>query len=193
MAEDAVLSETEGLTVRREDAVGMVTLKADLSVAPVAAAIEAATGAPIPARLRASVGEGDAGPATVVWMAPDEVLIVSAPEAAGGVVEMLETRLAGNHVLALDMSSARAVFWLEGPRWREVIAKGAPVDLRPAAFGAGTARRTHLGQVAVGFWADPADANRVTLVCFRSVADYVAAWLIEAARPEGAVGLFAEA
>lgn len=186
--------ETPDLTIRRDDVAGMVTLKADLAEPAVAAALSGATGAPMPAALSAVTAEGPAGGVTVVWMAPDEVMIVTADRAqAAALVADLDARLAGQHALVLDMSDARSVFRLDGARWREVVAKGAPVDLRPAAFGPGTARRTHLGQVAVGFWADPADATRVTLVCFRSVGGYVADWLAEAALPLGSVGLFAEA
>jgi sarcosine oxidase subunit gamma len=70
-----------------------------------------------------------------------------------------------------------------------VLAKGAPVDLAPAAFGVGDFRRTRLGQVAAAFWMPAPDTFE--LMCFRSVAGYVADWLANAARPGSLAGYFA--
>ncbi|MEM9783768.1 MAG: sarcosine oxidase subunit gamma family protein [Pseudomonadota bacterium] len=185
--------ETPDLVISRDVAAGMVMLKAELADPNIGAALREASGVAVPPPLTAVTAEGPVGMVTAVWMAPDEVLLMLPEGRAAELSFALDAALAGTVALALDMSDARAVFRLDGARWREVVAKGAPVDLRPAAFPAGRARRTHLGQVAVAFWADPADAAQVTLVCFRSVADDVSAWLAEAAAPSGAVGLFADA
>ena len=89
------------------------------------------------------------------------------------------------------MSDARAVFRLDGPGAREVLAKGAPVDLAPAAFGPGDFRRTRLGQVAAAFWMPEPEV--FDLMCFRSVAGFVADWLATAARPGSLPGFLAPA
>ena len=65
---------------------------------------------------------------------------------------------------------------------RELIAKGAPVDMSPQAFGTGDLRRTRIGQVAAAFWLGD---DGFTLVCFRSVGAYVFDWL-KASAAEGA-------
>lgn len=170
--------------ITRLDPVGMVTLKADLAEPAVAAAVQALTGAGMPAALT-TIESGDIA---TVWMAPDELLILMPADAAPDAVAALDASLAGQHALALDVSAARAVFRIAGQGAREVLAKGAPLDFRRSVFTPGTARRTHLGQVAVGLWLG--EDGAFTLVCFRSVADYVAAWLEEAAPPGGEVGHF---
>ena len=89
----------------------------------------------------------------------------------------------------IDVSDARALFRIDGPGAREVLAKGAPVDLSPAAFGPGDFRRTRLGQVACAFWTP--DGTSFELVCFRSVAAYVFGLLENAAKPGSEVGYLA--
>lgn len=163
--------------LERRAAVGMVTLRGDLADATFAAAVEAATGCPVPAVRRVALA-GDRGAA---WMSPDELMIIvpsgSGPEAAAE----LSRALAETHHLAADVSDARALFRIAGPGAREVLAKGAPVDLAPEAFGIADFRRTRLGQAAAAFWMPAADT--FDLMCFRSVAGFVADWLANAARP----------
>jgi sarcosine oxidase subunit gamma len=156
---------------------GMVTLRGDLAAAPIREALLAATGLPLPDRRRIVI-DGDRAAA---WMSPDEVLVLTAPGEGARLASGLGRALAGVHHLAADVSAARAVFRIEGPGSRDVIAKGAPVDLSPAAFGLGDFRRTRLGQVSVAFWM--VDEKTIDLVCFRSVADFVARWLANAAAP----------
>ncbi|MEL6336984.1 MAG: sarcosine oxidase subunit gamma family protein [Pseudomonadota bacterium] len=170
--------------ISRIDTLGMVSLKADLSDPAVASALAALTGVGVPMPLTIWEAERHA----TVWMAPDEVLILCPAAEAAGAVAALDASLSGHHALALDVSAARAAFRIAGPGAREVLAKGAPLDLRPGVFTPGTARRTQLGQVAVGLWLGQDEA--FTLVCFRSLAAYVTAWLEEAAHPGGAVDHF---
>ena len=169
------------VTVTRRDAVGMVTLRGDLAdatlAAALAAAVEAATGCPLPDTRRIAVSERGA----VAWMSPDELMLFTGPAEGPATVAALDAALAGAHHLAVDVSDARTVFRLEGPGAREVLAKGAPVDLHPASFGPGDFRRSRLGQVAAAFWMPAPEV--IELMCFRSVAHFVAAWLEQAARP----------
>jgi sarcosine oxidase, subunit gamma len=156
---------------------GMITLRGDLASPALAEAVRAATGQPVPA-MRRIAGGLDGGAA---WMSPDELLLLVRHAEAPARTATLGAALAGEHHLAADVSDARAVFRLTGPGAREVLAKGAPADLHPRAFGPGDFRRTRLGQVAAAFWM--ADAASFELVCFRSVAGFVEDWLRLAAAP----------
>ena len=88
----------------------------------------------------------------------------------------------------MNVSDARAVFRIKGPNTREVLAKLAPVDLSPQAFGPGMIRRTRLAQVPAAFWME--DTDTAQLVCFRSVAQYVFDLLKTAAQPGSEVGFY---
>ena len=180
-------ARSAGLAVSLEERglQGMVTIRADLADTDLRAAIEAATGLAIPETRRASFGDEIAA----LWMAPDEVMFLCAYGAAGAVVADLSSRFAGRFATAIDVSDARAVFRLTGAGVREVIAKGAPVDLSGGAFGPGDVRRSHLGQVAVAFWQVSEAPETFDLVCFRSVAGYVFDWLAASAAADSLPGV----
>lgn len=160
-----------GLTLQDMGVRGQITLKADLEIEAVAKAIEAVAGA-VPDRLGAAFVEDGRG---AVWMAPDEALIfVPLAEVHDALAEFGHA-LGDVHHMALDVSHARAVVRLTGPDAAETLAKGVPVDLRPAAFPVGHARRTHLGGLAVGLWRR--DERVWEVVCFRSFAHHLMGWL----------------
>ncbi|MBY6089756.1 sarcosine oxidase subunit gamma [Maritimibacter alkaliphilus] len=148
---------------------GMITLRGDLSDATFAAAVEAVTGCTVPAQRKASLAGGNA----VLWMTPDELMLMLPAGSVAGALETLADKLAGVHHLAADVSDARALFRLSAPGTaaREVLARLAPVDLAPGQFGPGDLRRTRVGQVAAAFVM--VEEGVFELVCFRSVARYV--------------------
>ena len=171
--------------VSERDLQGMVTLRGDLSDKALAKAVKAATGFAMP-KQRCIV---HAGGKSVAWMSPDELLLLVPYAETSETVFALESALAGQHHLAVDVSDARASFYISGTGAREVLARLCPVDLSPQAFGPGEIRRTRLAQVPAAFWMD--EAGSVTLICFRSVARYAFDVLAGAASGER-VGFFGE-
>ena len=173
-----------GHIIRIEDRgpVGQVTLRAKLGSEAVTAAVRAAVGLEVPSPLTAAF-DGAKG---VVWMSPDEVLLFTAYDQAGELVEGLEAALSGAHHMAVDVSDARAVIALGGAQVGEVLAKGAPVDLSEAAFPVGTARRTHIGGIAVAFWRRSEEEWEI--VCLRSFARHLFDWLLQTSREGSEVG-----
>ncbi|WP_112321481.1 sarcosine oxidase subunit gamma [Oceanibium sediminis] len=172
--------------VRVEDAGlrGMITLRGDLCDAALRAAVRDVTGLDIPGQRETRL-DAERG---LVWMAPDEMLILVPHAEAEERVSALRTALGDAHVLCANVSDARAVIRLSGAGAREVLAKGAPVDLSPAAFGPGMVRRTRLGQVAAAFWMTGPETFEV--VCFRSVGGFVFDWLVAASAPGSLPGHF---
>ena len=164
------------ISVDRFEGFGMISLRADHRDPTFKAAIEARL-APIPQTRQVTVGQRG----MLAWMSPDELLAVVPRQEAASVTAALLIDLSSTHALVADVSDARAVFRLNGKGVREVLAKGAPVDLSKEAFGPGEVRRTRLGQVACAFWMSGED--QFDLICFRSVSDFVSDWLTTAARP----------
>jgi sarcosine oxidase, subunit gamma len=132
-------------------------------------------------------GVAQAGDARLLWMSPDEGLLLVPRGEAAGVVARLEARLVGLFATVVEVSDARAMFTLTGAGWRDALAKLCPVDF--GALPVGQVRRTRAGQVAVAIW--PVAEDAVTLVCFVSVAEYMFGLLANAARAGSAPGLFA--
>lgn len=156
---------------------GMITLRGTFGDATFQAAIKQVFDLEIPGQRRAVTN----ATCRLIWMSKDELLAVVDYDAAPALAMAVSTALAGQHHMAQVVSDARAVFALAGHGAREVLAKGAPVDLSPAAFGQGDVRRSRLGQVAVAFWMTNDDTFE--LVCFRSVAAFVFDWLTVSAKP----------
>jgi sarcosine oxidase subunit gamma len=170
-------------TVTEDGLHGMITLRGDLSAAKVKSAAKAAAGVAIPQAGQAAF----AGTGGIAWMSPDEVLILCDYARVDETLAKLQKAVAKDHALAVDVSDARAVFTVSGDHARDVLAKLCPVDLSPAAFPAGSFRRTRMAQVPAAFWLDQAGVFHV--ICFRSVAQYVFDLLCVAAQTGSEVGL----
>jgi len=161
---------------------GMIALRGDLATAALQKAATEATGADFPEPLRATRNGDDA----ILWMSPDELLLLCAYDRVPEVLAGLAQSLAGQHHLAVDMSDARSLFRVSGPHLREVLAKLTPADMAPDAFLPGQIRRTRLAQVAAGLWLREAEVAEI--LCFRSVAQYVFDLLANASAPGSEVG-----
>jgi sarcosine oxidase subunit gamma len=163
---------------------GMITLRGDLSAAKIKSAAKAAAGVDIPPQGQIKTGKDG----SIAWMSPDEVLVMCAYDAVPDTLAKMHKALAKTHALAVNVSDARAVFEVRGPRAREVMAKLCPVDLSSDAFTTGMFRRTRMAQVPAAFWMPEEDVFQI--VCFRSVADYAFSILKMAAQPGSEVGYF---
>lgn len=161
---------------------GQVMLKGDLADPALAGAVRDVAGVDVPGTWQVT----RAGDRAAIWMAPDELLLLLPHADAKAAASRLGEALSGRHHLALDMSDARAVVRLTGTLVGEVLAKGAPCDVSDRAFPPGSARRTHLGGVAVAIWR--LDDVTWEVVAFRSFAHHLLAWLEDAARPGAEVG-----
>ena len=155
---------------------GMITLRGDLDSAAVKDAVKSVVGLGMPSTRTIESGEFGA----VAWMSPDELLLMVDYDQAGPMVSKLQELLEGEHFMAVNVSDARATFTLEGQGAREVLAKGAPVDISPDVFGKGEIRRSRIGQIAAAFWT--LDGETFEVVCFRSVGAFMFDWLSNAAR-----------
>jgi len=161
---------------------GMITLRGDLSLPALGPALAQETGARLPGQRQVTRGAGGA----LAWMSPDELLILTDPARAPAMTKALEAALAGAFVTLADVSDARAVFTMTGAQSCDMLAKICPVDF--ATFHPGEIRRTRAAQIAAALIRDGADD--FTLICFRSVARYMADLLTTVAAPGGEVGLY---
>lgn len=152
-------------TVTRAAPRGMITLRGDLAASKLKKVVKKIVGQTVP-QSGQFLGEQTRG---VAWMSPDELLIVVPYDEAADAIEQINKALTGHHFLAADVSDARAVFTIEGPDAREVLARLCPVDLHRDSFRAVDFRRSRLAQIAAAFWMHETGFD---LICFRSVADY---------------------
>ncbi|HWU21612.1 MAG TPA: sarcosine oxidase subunit gamma family protein [Nocardioides sp.] len=124
-------------------------------------------------------------PHSVLWLGPDEWLIVSDMAADLLLPELRSAALdAGDGSPAIvDVSANRTVVELSGAAARAVLEKGCPTDLHPRAFGPGTAIATTLARVPLLLWQVGPTTYR--LLPRSSFAQYVASWLLDAMQEFG--------
>lgn len=158
----------------------MLSIRADAALWPIIAEI---TGLAVP-ETRQLTAKAEA---RLVWMSPDELLLIRPRQDFGTHMKALSQALEGHYHLVADVSDMRALFAITGAAPRETLAKLVPADLHPDSFARGEVRRTRLAQVPCAFWFEEDGAR---LVCFRSVAQYAFDVLVQAAADTAPVGVF---
>jgi sarcosine oxidase subunit gamma len=177
-AADLAAASGPGVTLRETPPLAMVNLR----VAPrsdAARRVEDALGARSP-------GANAVAPASlgaVLWLGPDELLVVAGDGEAPGVVALLTEALGGDPGSVVDVSAARAGVDLAGPRAADVLAKGCSIDLHPRAFPPGRCAQTLLARANVVVWhlGEPLRDGGYRVLTGASFAGYLADWLVDAA------------
>jgi sarcosine oxidase subunit gamma len=120
------------------------------------------------------------GDRDVLWLGPDEWLVVGGPGAAGAIAAGLGSSLAGLHHSVVDVSANRVLLELSGPSRHDVLASACPIDLHPRSWGAGRCAQSVFGAAQV-LLHEREGATR--LFVRPSFADYVVDLLLAASRP----------
>ena len=124
------------------------------------------------------------GDRTLVWLAPDEYLLLCETGREGHLHSQLMLDLGKVHAAVTNVTDALCAITLRGPAVRQVLAKGCAIDLHPSVFTAGMCAQTMLSHAAVTLIAGESD--RFTLICRTSFAAYVHDWLMDAGLEYGA-------
>lgn len=111
---------------------------------------------------------------TLVWAGPGRWLAM-APAGDSRSVAGLTSRVAGL-ASVIDQGHALALLRLSGPRVRDALAKGFPVDLHPRAFGPGDVAITSVSHITAHIWQTRADPVYEVAVA-RSLAPSFWHWL----------------
>jgi sarcosine oxidase subunit gamma len=113
----------------------------------------------------------------VLWLGPDEWLVVGAPWSATTIAGELDAALSGVHRSVVDVSAARAVLDLRGAAVAELLAAGCSLDLHPRSWRAGMCAQTLLARAQVLLQ----QREGATRVFVRpSFAGYLLDWLLDA-------------
>ncbi|NQW01166.1 MAG: sarcosine oxidase subunit gamma [Rhodospirillales bacterium] len=149
--------------------------------------IEKALGISLPTE--ACTASGKPGDLQVLWMGPDEWLVVGGPDNAALIISKLTTALVDLQVALVDVSESRTVIELSGKQARVVLDKGCSIDLHPRSFGPGQVVNTLLGRGHVLLHQtdhEPASGSSAyDIYVHRSYAEYLWSWIEDAAREYG--------
>ena len=184
-----------GVVMSEQPYRGIVGIRAKPGDAAVMAAIEVALGIALPQTPNTTAA---AAGALALWLGPDEWWIVTPgpePESGPSLAATLRTALAGQRGAITDVSESRTCVRIGGPRSRDLLSKGMPLDLHPRAFPAGRCAQSHLAKAGVllHLVADDGELGKqggpggptFELYVLRSFAEYLWLWLEDAAREYG--------
>ncbi|GAB2518936.1 sarcosine oxidase subunit gamma [Nocardiopsis aegyptia] len=128
----------------------------------------------------ATRGGGPFGAVEVLWLGPDEYLVVAEPDRRVPVEDALRAALRPARGAVVDTSAQRTTIALSGPHARDVLAHGCAIDLHPSAAPAGTCVQTLVARAGAVLRVDDAESGAFTLLVRSSFAEYLAAWLSDA-------------
>lgn len=144
---------------------------------PAATSLEDVLGTALPTRANTAVSAGEL---SVLWLGPDEWLVV-APEGQQETLEKALRQAIGTEFgTVVNLSAHRTTIELTGERARDVLAKGCSLDLHPTVFTAGSCAQVLLAQAPVLLLARDGAAPAYWLLVRASYATYVADWLLDA-------------
>ncbi len=115
---------------------------------------------------------------TILWLGPDEWLLVDERFQAAGIVAQLRPALEGIHSAMVDVSANRTVLVVSGPDVEEVLAKAATLDFHVQGFPVGTCAQTNIARTQGILHRTAAHEFRVFVR--PSFARYLSLWLEDA-------------
>jgi sarcosine oxidase subunit gamma len=113
---------------------------------------------------------------TLHWCGADQWYAVAEGRPESALYRELKDRLRGLASCS-DQSHGRVIITVSGPKARNVLAKGTPVDVHPRAFGPGRCAATQMAHVGVHLAQVGEDAFELSL--FRGFSEHFWEWLTE--------------
>ena len=167
-----------GIVIAERSGLGLATVAARKG-APVRAAVKASYRVDLPDD--STVVQGPE--VSFVGYGPGQWLAVSESLANEALARDLGHRLKGLASIS-DQSGGRTVLRLSGPRARDVLAKGLPIDLHPRAFGPGSTATSTISLMGVQLW-QVDDRPSYDIALFRSLSASFWRWLTASAAEFG--------
>lgn len=116
----------------------------------------------------------------ILWLGPDEWLVVANEDRNLEIESALRAALRGLHHAVTDVSANRTVIEISGSDARTVLAKGCALDLHGTRFRNPQVAQTLLAKAQVILQCTD-DRPQFRIFVRNSLASYVAQWLVDAA------------
>jgi sarcosine oxidase, subunit gamma len=178
--------EGEGGAIRMVERpfLGKFILRADANL--VMDLVHGAVGSKLPAEALTS---STAGNTSILWLGPDEWMIVTAPEDVERHAAAARAALAQVHHQLVDVGDYYTVIELSGSHTREALMKLTTLDLHPLVFKAAMVAGTVFAHTNAWVWQIADNATEggpmFRLIIRWSMADYLWCLLAEASREWG--------
>lgn len=120
----------------------------------------------------------------VFWLGPDEWLVATPSGVAAELAGRLKHASTGIHASVNDISGGQIALMLQGPKCRDLLARGCTLDLHPGVFAVGDCAQSGLAKANVVL-ALVDDKPTFMVVVRRSFSDYLYRWLAHAGSDDG--------
>ena len=149
--------ESLSVDIKEQKSCGKLTLRGNAEDAKFRTAIKSILGESPPQTPLTSIPlfleENGKKPAkangTLIWIAFDEWMIWYPRTLSGKIEADLKESLAGQHAAVVEVGDYYTILELSGPRARDLLRKGLPLDLHESAFPVGMAAASHFQQAAI--------------------------------------------
>lgn len=122
-----------------------------------------------------------AGELTALWLGPDEWLVVGPPGSQQDLESWIRGAAGEEPVSVTDVSAQRTTLLVAGPRARDLLAHGCPLDLHPRTFEPGRCAQTTLARAQIVLVAREEPRAGFWVLVRSSFAGYLTDWLLDAA------------
>ncbi|MFN0262727.1 sarcosine oxidase subunit gamma [Tepidamorphus sp. 3E244] len=140
-------------------------------------AVKSATGVALP---EDACSVSSAGDTSILWLGPDEWLVVAPDAEDSDLLSKLESGLETVSSAVVDLTGNRTVIELSGPRARDVLEKGCRLDLHPDAFPVGRVAGTLMAHTQLFLEKLSGEPETFRLYVRASFARHMAEWLLDA-------------
>ncbi|MBB4303660.1 sarcosine oxidase subunit gamma [Rhodobium orientis] len=145
------------------------------------AAVEKALGVSLPGASKIAAS----GDVSLLWLGPDEWMVVGAPEAEGDLAGRLEEALSGMPHQVVRVSDYYTTIAISGTGARAALAKLTTLDLDPVAFKAGEVRGSNFAKAVAVLALPESDEEVFDLHIRATMADYLWCLLTRSGREFG--------
>jgi len=125
---------------------GKLNIRGDAGNEKFAAAMERATGVPLPLDANTSQQQQSS---RLFWLGPDEWLLHCALDQVDDISRTLEVQLQGLHCAVTEISDYYTVLRLRGPDAGTLLRKGCPLDLHPSKFKPDDIAQSRFGHASI--------------------------------------------
>lgn len=121
---------------------------------------------------------------TVLWLGPNEWLLLTLPDEQYETVRALKNSLGHLFTAVTDVSGGQTIINIQGVHAKDVLAKSCTLDLHQSIFSPGQCAQTNMGKV-VAIIRQLDQSPSYDIIVRRSFADHLARWLKDAAQEYG--------
>nr|WP_321454324.1 sarcosine oxidase subunit gamma family protein [uncultured Cohaesibacter sp.] len=179
-----LMSKSEMLQTTKDQAISLLTveglqvysLRGDPANRAFLSAVKSLFGVSLPQK---SGTTQEKGGCSILWMGPDEWLVIANETESLPEPSQMEEALTGFHHALVDLSHSFVAFSLSGTKTREALSKGCSLDFFSYDWKKGTCANSLLARCDVTIWQRSARPDYMLLVR-NSLADYVSDFLLDA-------------